>query len=203
MKPREYCCCAIPIVNSGIYAALLEQLVLGIVAGTLSIATPSSTCSWQTEAVRFYRNQPFLYPSRRCCHTRSGQMDLRHRLLRRGWDPGAGFHRRLKGERITLRVLSAVSKRLSRRNPFCSNGICRSTGSSPSLDFRYLLPGSSSPPLNTPRPKPIVKTNSIRPHQPLAVPLRLRNHRILSAISFRGLTLGLWEVFLLSSWSCR
>jgi len=41
MKPREYCCCAIPIVNAGIYAVLLEQLALGILAGTLSVATPS------------------------------------------------------------------------------------------------------------------------------------------------------------------
>jgi len=49
MKSREYCCCAIPIVNAGIYAVLLEQFVLGIVAGTLSVATSSST-SRQTEA---------------------------------------------------------------------------------------------------------------------------------------------------------
>lgn len=41
MKPRDYCCCAIPIVNAGIYATLLEQFTLGIVAGTLSVATPS------------------------------------------------------------------------------------------------------------------------------------------------------------------
>ncbi|RPD64948.1 hypothetical protein L227DRAFT_571406 [Lentinus tigrinus ALCF2SS1-6] len=41
MKPRDYCCCAIPVVYAGIYTALLEQFVLGIVAGTLSIATPS------------------------------------------------------------------------------------------------------------------------------------------------------------------
>ncbi|EIW64395.1 uncharacterized protein TRAVEDRAFT_62004 [Trametes versicolor FP-101664 SS1] len=41
MKPREYCCCAIPIVYSGIYTALFEQFLLGAVAGTLSIATPS------------------------------------------------------------------------------------------------------------------------------------------------------------------
>ncbi|KAH9944063.1 uncharacterized protein BXZ73DRAFT_87031 [Epithele typhae] len=40
MPAREYCCCAIPIIYSGIYATLLEQLVLGIVAGTLSIGTP-------------------------------------------------------------------------------------------------------------------------------------------------------------------
>jgi len=41
MKSRDYCCCAIPTVNAGIYSVLTEQLVLGIVAGTLSIATPS------------------------------------------------------------------------------------------------------------------------------------------------------------------
>ncbi|KAL4071007.1 hypothetical protein J3A83DRAFT_4373180 [Scleroderma citrinum] len=41
MKPREYCCCAIPLVNPGIYATLTEQFVLGIVVGTLSVATPS------------------------------------------------------------------------------------------------------------------------------------------------------------------
>ncbi|KAH9837120.1 uncharacterized protein C8Q71DRAFT_857437 [Rhodofomes roseus] len=41
MKPREYCCCAIPVIYTGIYTALTEQFVLGIVAGTLSIATPS------------------------------------------------------------------------------------------------------------------------------------------------------------------
>ncbi|KAF8140184.1 hypothetical protein EV363DRAFT_1152335 [Boletus edulis] len=41
MKPREYCCCAIPVVNAGIYATLAEQFVVAIVVGTLSIATPS------------------------------------------------------------------------------------------------------------------------------------------------------------------
>jgi len=41
MKPREYCCCAIPLVNAGVYAALTEQLVLGIVAGALAFGTPS------------------------------------------------------------------------------------------------------------------------------------------------------------------
>ncbi|KAI9508791.1 hypothetical protein F5148DRAFT_1283640 [Russula earlei] len=40
MKPREYCCCAIPVVNFGIYSTLIEQFVLGIVAGTLSVGTP-------------------------------------------------------------------------------------------------------------------------------------------------------------------
>lgn len=41
MKPREYCCCAVPVANAGIYAVLTEQLVLGILLGILSVATPS------------------------------------------------------------------------------------------------------------------------------------------------------------------
>jgi len=40
-KGREYCCCAIPLVNYGIYITLVEQSVLGIVIGALSLATPS------------------------------------------------------------------------------------------------------------------------------------------------------------------
>jgi len=41
MKPRDYCCWAIPIVNAGIYATLLEQLTLAIVVAVLSLGTPS------------------------------------------------------------------------------------------------------------------------------------------------------------------
>lgn len=41
-KGREYCCCAIPLVNAGIYITLAEQTVLGIIIGALSLATPSS-----------------------------------------------------------------------------------------------------------------------------------------------------------------
>jgi len=41
MKPREYCCCALPLINAGIYAALTEQFVAAFVAGILSMATPS------------------------------------------------------------------------------------------------------------------------------------------------------------------
>lgn len=41
MKPRDYCCCAIPTVNVGIYATLTEQLVLGILVGVLSLSTPA------------------------------------------------------------------------------------------------------------------------------------------------------------------
>lgn len=45
MKPRDYCCCAIPTVNAGIYAILVEQFSLGIIAGTLAVATPQSECA--------------------------------------------------------------------------------------------------------------------------------------------------------------
>ncbi|KAJ6610088.1 hypothetical protein B0H10DRAFT_2062043 [Mycena sp. CBHHK59/15] len=41
MKAREYCCCAIPLVNAGIYFTLIEQFALGILVGILSVATPS------------------------------------------------------------------------------------------------------------------------------------------------------------------
>ncbi|KAI0319378.1 hypothetical protein OF83DRAFT_1055044 [Amylostereum chailletii] len=41
MKARDYCCCAIPTVNAGIYGVLLKQAVLGILVGTLALATPS------------------------------------------------------------------------------------------------------------------------------------------------------------------
>ncbi len=39
-KPRDYCCCAIPLVNAGVYATLIEQTAAGLLIGTLSIATP-------------------------------------------------------------------------------------------------------------------------------------------------------------------
>ncbi|EAU93054.2 hypothetical protein CC1G_06774 [Coprinopsis cinerea okayama7 len=41
MKPRDYCCCAIPMVNAGIYATLIEQLVVAIVVGALAVGTPA------------------------------------------------------------------------------------------------------------------------------------------------------------------
>ncbi|KAJ6503437.1 hypothetical protein C8R47DRAFT_969288 [Mycena vitilis] len=41
MKAREYCCCAIPVINAGIYFTLIEQFVLGIAVGIISMSTPS------------------------------------------------------------------------------------------------------------------------------------------------------------------
>ncbi|KAG8715670.1 hypothetical protein FRC11_001617 [Ceratobasidium sp. 423] len=40
MKMHEYCCCAIPLLNVGIYTVIAEQFIMGVVTGTLSIATP-------------------------------------------------------------------------------------------------------------------------------------------------------------------
>ena len=42
MKPREYCCCAIPLVNAGIYLTLIEHVVVSLLVGILAVATPSS-----------------------------------------------------------------------------------------------------------------------------------------------------------------
>ncbi|GJJ09616.1 hypothetical protein Clacol_003839 [Clathrus columnatus] len=38
---RNYCCCAIPLLNAGIYITLTEQLVVAITAGILTFATPA------------------------------------------------------------------------------------------------------------------------------------------------------------------
>ncbi|KAK2461852.1 hypothetical protein APHAL10511_006315 [Amanita phalloides] len=40
MKPRDYCCCAIPLVNVGIYLAIIVQFTVALVAGILALATP-------------------------------------------------------------------------------------------------------------------------------------------------------------------
>ena len=42
MKPRDYCCCAIPLVNAGIYTLLVEQFVAALLVGILSVGTPES-----------------------------------------------------------------------------------------------------------------------------------------------------------------
>jgi hypothetical protein len=40
--PKDYCCCAIPLVNTGIYLTIFIQFVVAFVAGILSVSTPSS-----------------------------------------------------------------------------------------------------------------------------------------------------------------
>lgn len=94
MKPRDYCCCAIPIVNAGIYATLLEQFTLGIVAGTLSVATPSS------EYYPSHRLAARLTPLRSCGSRDilSRQMGVCDNLLRGGCRPTPWLHWRLPGQ---------------------------------------------------------------------------------------------------------
>jgi len=68
MKPREYCCCAIPLVNAGIYLTLLEHVTVSLLVGILAIATPSivgastpSFASWLLAIICFVVTaiQPF------------------------------------------------------------------------------------------------------------------------------------------------
>ena len=206
MKAREYCCCAIPIVNAGIYAALLEQFALGITAGTLSVATQSSTSQ------RAKPNNIFLPPfietyvscSCRCCNAKRCQVGLRHNLLYRGRHPSVRLHRCLEGEQIGhhpwIPQHTTMFKRpLLRKDRSYSNDICRSTGSSSSLGSLYLSFGSSSPPLDTPRHKLTARRNITLPTRRVAVPLHLQMHQILSATSFHGLMSGSWEDYGLSS----
>jgi len=201
MPAREYCCCAIPIVNAGIYAALLEQLAFGVVAGTLSVATTSSMFR-QAEADPLLRSftEAYHFCSRRRRHTRCSQMDLHHSLLYRSSDSSIGFRRRCKGEQTVhpqaFRSTGQCVERPSyflRKNPFCSNDIYRLVGSSPSPGSRYPSLGSSSPPLDIPRPKLIAKGTTIPPAPRVISPLRSQTRRTPSATSSRGLMSGSWE----------
>ncbi|KAF8528102.1 hypothetical protein BU17DRAFT_39191 [Hysterangium stoloniferum] len=38
---KDYCCCAIPLLNAGIYITLTEQFIVAITAGILTFATPA------------------------------------------------------------------------------------------------------------------------------------------------------------------
>lgn len=87
MKPREYCCCAIPLINAGIYATLTEQFVVAIVVGTLSVATPSSKRSPHPV---FSAVSP-LPLSRRCCNSVVCPCPLGGLLLCSSGNPGSGL----------------------------------------------------------------------------------------------------------------
>ncbi|KAF8641142.1 hypothetical protein AX17_000784 [Amanita inopinata Kibby_2008] len=41
MKDRYYCCCAIPLVNTGIYLTIVINFIVGILVAVLSVATPT------------------------------------------------------------------------------------------------------------------------------------------------------------------
>jgi len=38
---KDYCCCAIPLLNAGIYITLTEQFIVAITAGILTFTTPA------------------------------------------------------------------------------------------------------------------------------------------------------------------
>lgn len=108
MKPREYCCCAVPLINAGIYATLTEQFAIAIVVGTLSVATPSSkhpahpSCSPQSHSHR---------PSRRCCNSVVCPCPLSGFLLCSSSNPGSGLPRRRTSKwqaahRVSLHLIS-------------------------------------------------------------------------------------------------
>ena len=59
MKAREYCCCAIPLVNAGIYITLTEHLVVSLLVGILSVATPSSEY-YNFGYLSLYADNPFF-----------------------------------------------------------------------------------------------------------------------------------------------
>jgi hypothetical protein len=80
MKPREYCCCAIPLVNAGIYATLTEQFTLGILVGTLLVSTPSSRYRYQTRHISIILTLALLY-SRWCSITNCDFMGIGHHSL--------------------------------------------------------------------------------------------------------------------------
>lgn len=97
MKAREYCCCAIPVVNAGILAVLTEQFALGIIVGTLSIATPSSQLPF--DEIFSLSSWVFLNHSCRRCHPIVRQVDTSHCLLCSCRYSNSRFHRCFASER--------------------------------------------------------------------------------------------------------
>lgn len=96
MKPRNYCCCAIPLVNTGIYATLLEQLALGLLVGILAIATPSSEWPPSNENRTMKSKYPFF--SRWGTNAIICTDGPCYHLLRRCWLANAGVLGCLKSE---------------------------------------------------------------------------------------------------------
>lgn len=39
---RDYCCCAVPLYNVGIYGIFLWNVILGVLLGVLAFAAPHS-----------------------------------------------------------------------------------------------------------------------------------------------------------------
>lgn len=95
-KPRDYCCCAIPLVNAGVYATLIEQTAAGLLIGTLSIATPESMC------IHHFNEAPVTnqFHSHSCwrLYLLGCEVDPRNLSLFCCWRTALGFHWCLKGK---------------------------------------------------------------------------------------------------------
>lgn len=102
MKAREYCCCAIPVVNAGIYAALIEQLSLGVLVGTLSIATPSSQSSLTNFRLHSKLNY-ILFLSCWCRNPIICTLDLGNHCVRRCWSSNPRFYWRFTGMAVSAK----------------------------------------------------------------------------------------------------
>jgi hypothetical protein len=89
---KEYCCCAIPLLNVGIYTTLTEQFVVSVTAAVLALVTPPSTCP------------PFLlcgtrfidYLSRGCLSTQLRPYCVRGTMLRGGSSAATRIHGRIQ-----------------------------------------------------------------------------------------------------------
>lgn len=88
MKPRDYCCCAIPLVNAGIYLTILIQFVVALLAGILALATPS--CEFDSE----FGDAQLTSSSGWCSNAVVCPLGLCYYLLCRSCDPGSGLYRR-------------------------------------------------------------------------------------------------------------
>jgi hypothetical protein len=105
MKARDYCCCAIPVVNFGIYLTLTEQFALGIVAGTLSIGTPNSN---NTPVMSCSIAKSSLC-SRRCFNSFVCSLDFCRNLLCRRRDSNSWFYRCCQGSHSSSLSISLVA----------------------------------------------------------------------------------------------
>lgn len=80
MKAREYCCCAIPLVNAGIYLTLTEHVFVSLLVGIVSVATPSSEY-YNFGYLRLYTDNTFFFSSCRGVYALICILDISYHLL--------------------------------------------------------------------------------------------------------------------------
>jgi hypothetical protein len=112
MKPRDYCCCAIPLVNAGIYLTVLVQFVVALLAGVLSLVTPS--CKFVSE----YEDAQLTLSSGRRSNAIVCPLDLCRHLLCRGCDSSSG-HYRCEISSVTRSYLSSLMLTRHRKKLRC------------------------------------------------------------------------------------